>query len=72
MIHYHFGSTLQKPKKAASAYFLFPSEVREQVMKAHKERNDGKLKLGDIAKKNTADWVALPEADKKKCEEKGR
>eukprot|EP00928_Gymnodinium_smaydae_P051161 TRINITY_DN3468_c0_g1_i1.p1 TRINITY_DN3468_c0_g1~~TRINITY_DN3468_c0_g1_i1.p1 ORF type:complete len:318 (-),score=92.56 TRINITY_DN3468_c0_g1_i1:215-1168(-) len=61
---------IQKPKKAASAYWLFTNDVREEVTKASKEKNGGKAKLGDVAKEVSSRWAGLPEAEKKVYEDK--
>jgi len=61
---------LQKPKRAASAYFLFNNEIREAVMKEQREKNGGKANLGAVAKEVSVRWAALGEAEKKVLEDK--
>lgn len=61
---------LQKPKRAASAYFLYNNEIREEVMKEQREKNGGKANLGAVAKEVSIRWAALGEAEKKVHEEK--
>jgi len=55
----------QKPKRAASAYWIYSNAVREEVTKANKESNGGKAKLGDIAKEIASKWATLSETEKK-------
>jgi len=61
---------VRKPKKAVSAYWLFASQVREEVTKELKAKEDGKAGLGDIAKATTARWAAMSDVDKKPFEDK--
>lgn len=61
---------LQKPKRAASAYFLYNNEIREAVTKEQREKNGGKANLGAVAKEVSVRWAALGEAEKKVLEDK--
>merc|ERR1719367_350052 len=61
---------VQKPKKAASAYWLFTSKVREEVSQELKQKGGGKASLGDIAKATAARWAALGQAERKEFEDR--
>jgi len=64
------AAAVQKPKKAVSAYWLYSNEVRDEVIKAQKEANGGKVKFGDTAKEISSKWAAISEAEKKVYEDK--
>jgi len=55
----------QKPKRPASAYWLYSNDVREDVNKELKEKNDGKTTFGDVAKEVSFRWQNLSESDRK-------
>jgi len=60
----------QKPKRPASAYWLYSNDTREDVNKELKEKNEGKTTFGDVAKEVSARWQALSESDRKVYDER--
>mmetsp|Transcript_102896 Transcript_102896/g.320623 ORF Transcript_102896/g.320623 Transcript_102896/m.320623 type:complete len:1217 (+) Transcript_102896:71-3721(+) len=51
----------EAPKRPKSAYMLFAGEIRERVQKEVMEAGGG---MGDIGKKISEEWAAVPEARK--------
>jgi len=51
-------------KKNQTAYFLFQNSKRDEVKAVLAEEGDGKVKIGDIAKKIGAMWKECSEEDK--------
>jgi len=63
------STALVKPKRATTAYMHFNNEARDEVTKEYREKHDGKMSIGDIAKIISARWAALDDAGKKKYED---
>eukprot|EP00746_Dinoflagellata_sp_MGD_P125506 gnl/MRDRNA2_/MRDRNA2_60267_c0_seq2.p1 gnl/MRDRNA2_/MRDRNA2_60267_c0~~gnl/MRDRNA2_/MRDRNA2_60267_c0_seq2.p1 ORF type:complete len:338 (+),score=142.45 gnl/MRDRNA2_/MRDRNA2_60267_c0_seq2:99-1112(+) len=61
-----------KPKRAASAYFLFGNSVRERLQEENKKANGGKVKVAEVAKKIGELWKNLGEKEKAKFEEQAK
>lgn len=60
---------IQKPKKAASAFWLFGNSVREGIVEKLK-KDSGKAMLGDVAKAVKARWEEASEETKTEFEKK--
>jgi len=61
-----------KPKRAASAYFLFGNSVRDGLMEENKKANGGKAKVAEVAKRIGELWKELGEKEKAKFEEQAK
>jgi len=60
----------QKPKRPASAYWLYSSSIREEVNNELKEKNNGKTTFGEVAKEVSTRWQNLSDEDRKVFEAK--
>jgi len=61
-----------KPKRAPTAYFLFANTVREGLSEENKKKNDGKVKVGEVAKAVGELWAKLSAEKKAEFEEQAK
>merc|ERR1711972_1089622 len=61
-----------KPKRAASAYFLFGNSIRPELIEESKKNNGGKAKAAEVAKTIGERWAKLPAEEKTKFEEQAK
>jgi len=61
-----------KPKRAASAYFLFGDSVRQGLMEENRKQNGGKCKVAEVAKQIGECWGKLGAQEKAKFEEQAK
>eukprot|EP00746_Dinoflagellata_sp_MGD_P125505 gnl/MRDRNA2_/MRDRNA2_60267_c0_seq1.p1 gnl/MRDRNA2_/MRDRNA2_60267_c0~~gnl/MRDRNA2_/MRDRNA2_60267_c0_seq1.p1 ORF type:complete len:340 (+),score=150.03 gnl/MRDRNA2_/MRDRNA2_60267_c0_seq1:90-1109(+) len=66
------GAGAAKPKKAASAYFLYASSIRAGLIEESRKANCGKAKLPDVAKKISELWSQLADSEKAQWDEKAK
>jgi len=66
------GAGAAKPKRAASAYFLYASSVRDGLMDESRKANCGKAKVAEVSKKIGELWSKLGESEKAEWDEKAK